>query len=801
MLRTHKSLSIVMTLCLCLALLAPVFVAPPAVQAATTYQALSVPTLQSNTAAQDLGIIQVDIDNCAAIKNGDVLTLSFPSELTLSNFGPISVSAARTAAATEIVVPVLAGGSANALSPATSFTSAVVSATRTTLDITFNGTFSAAGASNPGRLLIYFTGVTVGTFDNDITCQILGPASGAFPQYNLVVGRVSSAGGCVATVKSAKSFGTGGLPYNLLAVPPQTGTDTIIISEVAPGGLLKATDTSDNIIKLKLPNGFNWQAGAGGNGSWAWGFASIAANPASGWPAAPAIARSGSDPRVLEITIPRKLVAGTANAYCTTSATGSGQIRLQWGITVDDTLAKEGVVVAHLSDTGGRATEADIDVGKYVSYGAKVEQGTTPELIAGKHDQKLGTFYVSENVATSLLNNRNIKFILPSNVKWSGSYSSAGLPAATLKEGNAAIGAFSCASPYDTLKATVTAGTTKSKWEFKDFKVDIAPDFSGDLKINVAGDAGITGEVIVATVKPALELSGEDTKKVRIGQQGQELGTLILKETKKENAALNSANIDTWPSAAAIDVATSPGEINITLPNGATWGAGFPTVEVTDGDLVLKTDSMAKVGQTLSIPVKSESTKPSTIKISGMKVTLDRTVPEGEFKLTVAGDAINETGGANLAFPQFEANKVVVATCVTPAPNEGTPGAAAGQFKIGSNIYQVNGVSKIAGTAPYIKDGRTFVPVRYLGYALGVAEADVVWDEASQKVTLTKGDNVVELTIGSTTITVNGEAQTMEVAPEIANDYTMLPARYVAEGLGYEVGWDPGSQTVLLSSK
>ncbi|NLG32310.1 MAG: copper amine oxidase N-terminal domain-containing protein, partial [Syntrophomonadaceae bacterium] len=51
---------------------------------------------------------------------------------------------------------------------------------------------------------------------------------------------------------------------------------------------------------------------------------------------------------------------------------------------------------------------------------------------------------------------------------------------------------------------------------------------------------------------------------------------------------------------------------------------------------------------------------------------------------------------------------------------------------------------------------------------------------------------------GSTTITVNGEAQTMDVAPEIVNNRTMLPARYVAEGLGYTVGWDPGTKTVLI---
>jgi len=401
-----------------------------------------------------------------------------------------------------------------------------------------------------------------------------------------------------------------------------------------------------------------------------------------------------------------------------------------------------------------------------------------------------------------------MKLVLPKGVKWSGAYEGgvAGLPPAPTRiKGNAALAVGGCASPYDTLKLTVTGGATTSKWEFKDYRVDIAPDFSGDLKITVAGDAGVSGEVTVATVKPALELSSEAATEVRIGEQNQALGILIMKETKKENAALNSANIDTFPGGAAIDVATKPGVIDITLPAGAEWAAGYPTVEVTEGDLVLKTNDMSKSAdnRTLTIPVKSESSKAATIKISNMKATIFRTVPEGDFKVSVAGLAINETGGAvggvNLAFPQYESIKVAVAKCITPAPNEGTIGAATGQFKISSNIYQVNGVAKVMDAAPYIKDGRTYVPVRFMGYAMGLTDADIVWDEATQKVTMTKGDNVVELTVGSTTINVNGEAQTMDVAPEISNGRTMLPARFVAEGLGFQVGWDAATGTVLIS--
>ena len=141
---------------------------------------------------------------------------------------------------------------------------------------------------------------------------------------------------------------------------------------------------------------------------------------------------------------------------------------------------------------------------------------------------------------------------------------------------------------------------------------------------------------------------------------------------------------------------------------------------------------------------------------------------------------------------------VAIAKNVTAPPVETKGGTGSGTFVIGSNIYTVNGLTKVMDVAPYIKNDRTYVPYRYLALALGVAEDDIVWDAAAQKVTVTKGENTVEAVIGSTTLTVNGSAVTMDVAPEITNDRTMLPARYLAEALGATVGWDPATRTVVF---
>lgn len=55
---------------------------------------------------------------------------------------------------------------------------------------------------------------------------------------------------------------------------------------------------------------------------------------------------------------------------------------------------------------------------------------------------------------------------------------------------------------------------------------------------------------------------------------------------------------------------------------------------------------------------------------------------------------------------------------------------------IGSNVMNVNGVEIPMNAAPEITNDRTFLPLRDLGYALGLSDSDIGWDEASSTATL-----------------------------------------------------------------
>lgn len=125
-------------------------------------------------------------------------------------------------------------------------------------------------------------------------------------------------------------------------------------------------------------------------------------------------------------------------------------------------------------------------------------------------------------------------------------------------------------------------------------------------------------------------------------------------------------------------------------------------------------------------------------------------------------------------------------------------------FTIGSDQVTVNGRTFTMDVAPYIdSSGRTMVPVRYLGEVLGMTAN---WNAAKQLVTLNeqKFSAQESMTIGSSQLGWADGTQdgmiTMDTEPVIAPPgRTMLPARYVAQAIGYSVTWNVTNQTVTVS--
>ncbi len=99
----------------------------------------------------------------------------------------------------------------------------------------------------------------------------------------------------------------------------------------------------------------------------------------------------------------------------------------------------------------------------------------------------------------------------------------------------------------------------------------------------------------------------------------------------------------------------------------------------------------------------------------------------------------------------------------------------------------LNGQNIRFDVEPVIRNGHTLVSMRNFLEALG---QEIEWDPTVEKVTST-GDKNIELYIGKTTTTVDGEVSELSVAPEIVDGRTMVPLRWLAETLDYVVEWDP----------
>ena len=120
-------------------------------------------------------------------------------------------------------------------------------------------------------------------------------------------------------------------------------------------------------------------------------------------------------------------------------------------------------------------------------------------------------------------------------------------------------------------------------------------------------------------------------------------------------------------------------------------------------------------------------------------------------------------------------------------------------FNIGRNIYIKGGITIKMDAPPFLKNGRAFVPVRFLALALGIPEDSITWSPSSQTVTISKEGSTVVMAPGGNIMYVNSQARTMDVEPVLVNGRVYLPSRYVAEALGWKVDWDGAEESVLIT--
>jgi len=78
---------------------------------------------------------------------------------------------------------------------------------------------------------------------------------------------------------------------------------------------------------------------------------------------------------------------------------------------------------------------------------------------------------------------------------------------------------------------------------------------------------------------------------------------------------------------------------------------------------------------------------------------------------------------------------------------------------------------------------------------------DVTWNNAIRTAAFISAEHEVIITIGSYAFIANGASYILDAPAQIINGYTMLPIRAVLESVGYFVGWNADTRTVLISGE
>jgi len=590
-------------------------------------------------------------------------------------------------------------------------------------------------------------------FSGPVDVTVEAPSNSGFPYGKVTVAQVGSGDVILSTTDT------------------QTGNNTFSFNLRIKETLANALESGDETLKLKLPDGFVWDSISDKN---------VINNSTGLIYGSTAKFSFNEDENELEINLDE--VNGSAVSSSNNGSANPSLWDLNLSFRVDDeSRIDSGDIMAKIyGETSVDAKE--LKVGQYGDFGVKVyAEEDIPTILSGKKDQEIAEINIDELLKETLIPGRTVQITLPEGAKWED--------VDTDNDHGINLTNYVITNDEKTLKYTLSGSLSSDEAELSlsDMEVSLEAGFKGDLEVEVNGSAGVSGTIKVAEVVNPVTVEASSAPTVKIGVDAQEAGNITIKEEV----------------AGAFE---EDGKVQIVLPGGVEF-TKLPTVKVTDGDLEIKNVTLSSDYSYVEFIIDNNSDEASTIEISDASLKLYRTVPEGALKVQVKGDALIETavewldddGTGHGTIDGWENSDVVadvaIATVGTPAPGESSADAS---FVIGNATYSVNGVEKAMDVAPFIKDGRTFLPVRYVAEAVGVSEDNLIWNQAAKTVTIMKGDRVAQLTIGSNILTVNGVQIPMDVKAAVVDGRTVLPLRYVAQALGAQVDYDEVTKTVSV---
>lgn len=480
------------------------------------------------------------------------------------------------------------------------------------------------------------------------------------------------------------------------------------------------------------------------------------------------------------------------------------------GISINEDGADFGKV-AEITVNGDNVDKTTLEMGKYVDFGVSVTAADKdlPIIYSGtvlSDDDKYVTLPVTikENVADSwLLDTRKTTFKFPEGVDV------VKVEVADSSEFSTADSSIEAAlnNGIDNNEITLDKGAIdknankKAELELK-FYLTVDAEYTGDITCTVGGPA-ISEEAKVTVAKAVSPIAIEAEKKsVAIDYRNVNVGDITVKE----------AEAGLWAKKDTITLKVD----NMQFESGIK-------AEVVEGDGEIEDLSVNKSEGTIKLTVKSESSKtPMSIKLSNVSLYLNRSLPAGDYSLSVVGSGADEkpVETTDVMFKNYDSDndkdekfdtKSVefvkdYVTVATSGRDQGTTFTTEVAVTIDSTTMRVDGKEKTLDVPAYLSaEGWTMLPVRAVTEALATASNSqpIDWIAGNPgTIMIYYGDKTVAMTLGSTTMYINGTPVPMSTAPVIVNDRAFLPMRDLGRALGLsddQIKWDATTRTATFN--
>jgi len=358
------------------------------------------------------------------------------------------------------------------------------------------------------------------------------------------------------------------------------------------------------------------------------------------------------------------------------------------------------------------------------------------------------------------------------------------------------------------LKATLTNGDQYTlsgnhlTWEF----VGFAGTFNnGVITVNSVSKGTTNGYAIVRYGDIATMIPFTNETTTATVENFNNVGYSITSQVTPENTTKGSAKLVTGASGNSSDKAL---QINYDFTAGTGTKASYARLGTAGRNLMAGLSGLSLdihgdgSGNWLRAEVVDESNTIHYVDLAksvnwtgwkNVKIDVDSSKMKGALKLRRIYVVTLDSTKAGVA----ASGQIAVDNIVQYGKNADAASSTSNVVKLTLNSKRanVNGKAVSLEVAPTLKDGYTYLPVRFITEQLG---AEIKYNNAAKRVTVLSGSNILEMKLNEKQYTLNGTRYSAEVAPYVSQGRTLIPVRLFSEKLGYKVTYNHSEQSVTI---